>query len=174
MSLVSKNYVSTILIYQVFKLFWYHCSTVTLLTNLFLCFFLLLDTMTWWWHCHFQVFLLTSSDCSQNAFCAPYFLSLPQLPSTSHSTSACSALWKPSPAIVPCFIVPTHLAHATLGEQRKLFQVPKAFPTMFRCLQSANHFCSSKLLSWLPPCRSLQNEPQQIPLLSCSRNSGNG
>ena len=60
MSLVSKTYVSAGLIY--------------VLTKLFLCFILLLDTMIWWWHCHFQVFLLTSSDCSEKLKCAPYFL----------------------------------------------------------------------------------------------------
>ena len=67
MSLVPENDVSTVLIYLIFKLFWYHSITVTLFTRLFLFWFLLLDTMIWWCHCHFKVFcLLTPSDCSQN------------------------------------------------------------------------------------------------------------
>jgi hypothetical protein len=59
MSLVSKPYVPIVLINPIFKLFWYDCSTQH---GHFCVPFFFGDTMTWWWHFHFWVFLLTSSD----------------------------------------------------------------------------------------------------------------
>jgi hypothetical protein len=175
MSLVSENYVCTVLIYQVFKLFWYHCGTVTLLTKLFLCFFLLWDTMTWWWHCHFQVFLLTylqtvikTSSVCDVCVCVwrvvvvvrHIFVTFTIALIQPRHECLYSALSTPS-AIALCFIVPTHHANETVGTPRSLFLVLKASLTMFSSLPSAKYLCWCKLLSVLPPCRPLQNEPQQ-------------
>ena len=67
-------------------------------------------------------------------------------PPIAQASAACSVLLSSS-GIVPCFIVPTHLAHETLGKPRNLFLVTKA---------SANHVQQS------PECKAFVLAKQTV------------
>ena len=120
---------------------------------------------------HFQVFSLTSSYCGGKRSGAPYF-SLSQLHPSSCSTIA-SILLSLSTSSSHCSMhyCPNPSCKWNLRITKKPFASAKSFSNHVQQSPECNHLCSSKLLTLLPPCRPLQKEHQQRPLLSCLRNS---
>ena len=106
-------------------------------------------------------------------FSMPYFLLLFQNclhPATPQVPVFLHLLLHHQP-LVPCFIVPTHLAYAMLGKQRNLFLVTEAFPIIFSSPPLAKHTCLLiNLLCIPPPCITTQNNPHIH--FSCLKSNG--
>ena len=104
--------------------------------------------------------------------CAIFFVSLSELSSSSHITSACfPSLTTTSSAIGTMLYCPNPSCSCHAGKMKRPFASDKSFFHHLQQSPAYKHSCSlSKLLCIPQPCRTTQNKPHIH--FSCLKNNG--